>query len=327
MYKKFLISLATLCSAATLSGCNTRKADSPADVKPRAKVEIARARLGTVDQFVKTTGSFQVLRDEKVKSTISGKVERVFVLEGDEVVKGQALVTVLSQESYAAISGATEMLSRAANSDEKRQAEEALKVAEQTAAVAKIVAPFSGVVIQRLVTEGELVNQGTDLVEMIDPESEYFVANVPLAFIPSVHLGQPATISVPGMNLPGLRGTVLAINPSTDPNSQSLQVRIGFRRIPKAVAAGTFGNVAIKVGERNSVILVPKSAVYHDDELDKYFVWRVQGDSLALLTQVSIGLSDSSYFQITSGISTGDVVATVGGYGLPDSTAVSVINN
>jgi len=82
--------------------------------------------------------------------------------------------------------------------------------------------------------------------------------------------------------------------------------------------------VRIKVGERRSVVLVPKQAVYHDDELDRYFVWRIQGDSLALMTQVHVGLEDSSDFEITSGIKQGDFVATVGGYGLPDSTDVKV---
>ena len=45
-------------------GCGSGKDDSPADVKPRAKVEIALARLGNIDNTVSTTGSFQVLRDE-----------------------------------------------------------------------------------------------------------------------------------------------------------------------------------------------------------------------------------------------------------------------
>jgi multidrug efflux pump subunit AcrA (membrane-fusion protein) len=92
------------------------------------------------------------------------------------------------------------------------------------------------------------------------------------------------------------------------------------------VTSGTFANVQIKVGRHNSVVLVPKPAIFHDDELNQYFVWRIQGDSLALLTQVTIGLSDSSSVEVTSGLKSGDIVATVGGYGLPDSTHVTVSN-
>ncbi|HQT92226.1 MAG TPA: efflux RND transporter periplasmic adaptor subunit, partial [Candidatus Kryptobacter bacterium] len=184
--------------------------------------------------------------------------------------------------------------------------------------------PFSGAIIHRFVTEGELVTQGTDLVEMVDLRSEYFVANVPINYVSSIRPGQSVVVTIPGMNITPVHGSVEAINPATDPNSQSIQVRISLRSIPALVTAGTFGNVQIKVGEARSVVLVPKEAVYHNDELNQYFVWRIQGDSIALLTQVNVGLSDSSRFEITSGIRPGDVVATVGGYGLPDSTDVKV---
>lgn len=241
--------------------------------------------------------------------------------------KGEVVVTVVSQESYAAIAGAAQLLNQATTEDEKKQAEEALHLAETTAAFAKISAPFSGAVIHRFVTEGELVSQGSDLVEIIDPSTEYFVANVPIDYVSSVKTGQPALVTIPGMLMPPLRGTVRAINPATDPNSQSIQVRINLYTIPSKVAAGTFGNVQIKISDHKSVVLVPKQAVYHDDELDRDFVWRIQGDSIALMTQVNVGLSDSSRFEITSGLKSGDIVATVGGYGLPDSTDVTVTKN
>ncbi len=307
------------------SGCTTKNEGSDTDVKPRAVVRVASAYLGDIHELVKTTGSFEVLRDEKIKSTIAGKVEKVFVLEGDAVQKGQVVVTAVSQESYAAIAGATQLLNQAASEAEKKQAEEALHLAETTAVIAKISAPFSGAIVHRFVTEGELVSQGTDLVEIIDPSTEYIVANIPVNYVATIRIGQAALVAIPGMNVPPLRGIVQALNPVTDPNSQSIQVRISLHLIPSKIAAGTFADVQIKIGEHRSVVLVSKQAVYHDDELDKYFVWRIQGDSLALMTQVNVGLSDSSRAELTSGIKSGDVVAIDGAYGLPDSTDVTVV--
>lgn len=327
MIKKIPIFLLSLLFAWIISGCGPKKDGSEADIKPRATVEVAQATLGNIPNMVNATGSFEVLRDEMVKSTVPGEVQKVYVLEGDAVHKGQLLVRVLSQESYAAITGAQEMLAQATTPFEKGQAEHALELAQGTAAIASITAPFSGAVVHRFVTEGELVSQGTNLIEMVDLKSEYFVANVPINYVASIQPGQLAVVTIPGMDVPPVYGTVQAINPATDPNTQSIQVRIELRSIPPLVAAGTFGNVQIKIGEARSVVLVPKPAVYHNDELNQYFVWRIQGDSIALLTRVNVGLSDSSDFEITSGLKPGDVVATVGGYGLPDSTAVSVVNN
>jgi membrane fusion protein, multidrug efflux system len=315
--------LPLLCTV-FLSGCSSKKGDSESDVKPRASVEVAPAVLGSINDVVSSTGSFQVLRDERVKSTITGKIEKVLVLEGDAVKKGQVLATILSQESNAAITGAEQLLNQAITESDRQQAERALRLAESTAARAKITASFSGAIIHRFVTEGELVTQGTDLVELVDPETKYFLANIPLNDVSSLRTGQPTFVSIPAMDIPRLRGTVQAINPTTDPNSQSVQVRINLSAIPALVTAGTFGNVQIKIGQHNSVVLVPKPAVFHDDELDQYCVWRIQGDSLALITRVTVGLADSSHFEILSGLKAGDIVATVGGYGLPDSTDVTV---
>ena len=324
MTNRTFSSLSPLLCLAIFFGCSSKSGESDADVKPRATVEVAPAILGSVNDVVSSTGSFQVLRDEHIRSTINGKIEKVLVLEGDSVKKGQVLVTIVSQESNAAIVGAEQLLNQAASETDRDRAERALRLAEGTAAIAKITAPFSGAIIHRFVTEGELVSQGGDLVEIVDPDTKYFLANIPLNYVSEVRKGLPAAVTIPAMEIPALRGSVQAVNPATDPNSQSVQVRISLNSIPALVTSGTFANVQIKVGQHKSVVLVPKPAVFHDDELNQYFVWRIQGDSLALVTRVTIGLADSSSFEVTSGLKPGDIVATVGGYGLPDSTQVTV---
>ncbi len=322
--KTLCLFLGSLSLAALLTGCGSNTDDSSTDLKPRASVEVSSAVLGSIDDVVTSSGSFQVLRDERVKSTIAGKIEKVFVLEGDAVHKGQMLATVLSQESNAAIAGAEQLLSNATTESERNRAEAALRLVQSTAAIANIAAPFDGAIVRRFVTEGELITQGSDLVEIVDPKTEYFITNIPLTSVTSIKTGQQATVSIPAMNVPPLRGIVQAINPTTDPNSQSVQVRISLSAIPALVTAGTFGNVQIKIAQHNSVLLVPRPAIYHDDELNRYVVWRIEGDSLALITRVSVGLADSSRFEILSGLRPGDIVATVGGYGLPDSTQVII---
>ncbi len=320
------VSILLVCPLFTglLLGCGSKGDDTSAEATPHATVSVATSRLGELDNTLTATGSFEVLRDEKIKSTIGGRVEKVFVLEGDRVRKGQVVATIISRESFAAIEGARQLLSKGNSAADTQQAHDALRLAESTAAVARIVAPFSGAVISRFVGEGELVNEGTDVVELVDPNSEYFVANVLIDDIASVHPGQPVRISVPGVAASVLRGKVQAITPATNPNSQSLEVRIGLEAVSPRITTGTFGYAEIRIGKVTSVVLVPRQAIYHDDELDRYYVWRIQGDSMALLTQIGVGLSDSTSVEVTFGLKPGDVVATVGGYGLPDSTRVTV---
>ncbi len=320
-----LSSLFALLGLMFLSGCGPKSDEDEKEIKPRAPVQVASVRLGEIKDVVRATGSFQVLRDERIKSTANGKVERVSVLEGDAVTKGQVLVTILSQESNAALLGAERLLEKASTREDTLRAEQALQFARSSIAVANMKAPFAGSVVRRFVTEGEFINQGADLVEIIDPGTEYFMADVPLKQIPSLRKGQLATITIPGMSVDPLRGTVAAVNPAADPNSQSVQVRITLKAIPPTVTPGTFGMAAITIGRHTSVLLIPELAVYHDDELNRDVVWRIQGDSLALVTEVVTGIRDSARVEVISGLRAGDAVATVGGYGLPDSTDVTVV--
>jgi multidrug efflux pump subunit AcrA (membrane-fusion protein) len=206
-----------------LFSCSSKNDDGEAEIKPRATVEVAPAVLGSIDNVVSSTGSFQVLRDERIRSTINGKVERVLVLEGDAVKKAQVLVTILSQESNAAIAGAEQLLNQATTEADRNQAERALRLADSTAARANITAPFSCAIIHRFVTEGELVAQGSDLVELVDPNTKYFLANIPLTDVSEIRKGLPAVVTIPAMDIPPLRGSVEAVNPATDP-SRSTQL-------------------------------------------------------------------------------------------------------
>ena len=317
-------SIAIAAISTLLVGCRSDNDENETVTKPRAAVSVTTVTPGSIDATMSSTGSFEVLRDEHIKSTITGKILHVFVLEGDAVQKGQRLVTILSQESNAAIDGATQLLAQAGTDSSRNQAERALRLAEHAAAVGVINAPFSGAITHRYVTEGELVGQGTDLVEIVDPRSKYFVANIPLSDISSVKTGQPVVVTLSTLEADPMRGIVQAINPSTDPNSQSIQVRVSLTSIPAIVTRGVFGHVRITVDRHKGVVVIPQAAIYHDDELGRYQVWRIQGDTLALITPVTVGIMDSSRAEILSGLSAGDAVATTGGYGLPDSTAVTV---
>ncbi|MFZ1081364.1 MAG: efflux RND transporter periplasmic adaptor subunit [Candidatus Kryptoniota bacterium] len=315
----FFILVLSLFAAACSNGDK-----GEADVKPRAPVKVAAVTVGDMTQVINVPGSAQALRDEKIRAVISGKVVDLKVLEGDYVRKGQALLTIISKESDAAIAGAREMVALATTDAQKNEAEKALELAQQSASKSVVAAPFDGTISNRVVTDGEYVTEDADLLEIVDNSSVYFMANLPIQNSQSVHRGQKVIVKFPTTNFPQMSGIVAAINPDVDPSSQRVDVRITFNSVPQLLKPGIFGIAAINIGERMSVLLVPKSAVYHDDELNKYFVVRAQGDTLALLTPVNIGLSDSTHVEIISGLSIQDIVVTSGGYGLPDSTGIEV---
>ncbi len=65
--------LLLLVLSISILSCSKESSDD-ADVKPRAIVKVAFAYLGNIDNVVNANGSFEVIRDEKIKSSIAGKV-------------------------------------------------------------------------------------------------------------------------------------------------------------------------------------------------------------------------------------------------------------
>jgi multidrug efflux system membrane fusion protein len=313
----------TLTLLASLVSCS-RNTEQDVQQKPRVTVQVATARIGTIENYLTVPGSTEALRIEKIRAPITGKIAGLHLLEGDCVQKGEVLLTLVPMESHGAILGARQLLERARSESQRKEAQSALQLAEETAPKVVVVAPFSGAIATRFVNDGEYVNAGSDLIEVMDTKSIYFVADVPLRFVSNIRPGLLAMITFPAEQIAVPVGRVTATNPQVNSSSQNVKVRIAFERAPDALKVGMFGTASIKIGEHHGALLVPQIAVYHNDELNNYSVLRIQGDTLALLTQVQVGLMDSTSTEIIRGLSPGDKVVTVGNYGLPDSTLVTV---
>ncbi len=293
--------------------------------KPRVTVQAAAAKKGNIGKYLTVPGTTLAIRVEKSRSPLTGKIVQLRVLEGDPVQKGDTLLSILSRESEAALLGARQMLVRATTEAQRQEAQEALHMAENSSSSFTLTAPFRGAVASRTVNEGEYVSEGADLLEIVDLGSIYFSADVPVPYASQIRKGMPVQVRFSSMPGAPVEGVIAAIGPQADVSSQSIKARISLAKIPSALKVGTVGTAAIRVEEREGVLLVPRSAVYHNDELNTYLVAQVEGDSLALRKEIQVGLMDSTQVEVRDGLKEGNKVVTVGGYELPDSTLVKLL--
>ena len=70
-----------------------------------------------------------------------------------------------------------------------------------------VVAPLSGVVVNRGVTVGTSVDPSTTLLTIADLSRVWVLAEVPEASIPAVRVGRSRATRLPGVRPPALRGT------------------------------------------------------------------------------------------------------------------------
>jgi membrane fusion protein (multidrug efflux system) len=216
----------------------------------------------------------------------------------------------------------------AATPKERAEAARAMQLALASQNNLEVHAGTDGMVSTRSVTEGELVAENAELMTVVDLATLAFYADVALQDIPHIRVDLPAAVTFQA--LPGMRfGAVVdAVNPRSDPVSQTVRVRLRFTgekgERGRYLRADMNGMAAIVTGRHDGVLIVPKQAVLRNDETGACTVVLATPDSLAHIVPVDVGARTDSTAEVSGpGLVPGARVVVVGNYALADSTRIA----
>lgn len=127
--------------------------------------------------------------------------------------------------------------------EEKRVNHEVAKVQLELAGrlldMRKVVAPFDGVVSERLRERGEAVDEFTPVITLVNLNELYLEVFLPAARLRQVEVGMPVKVSV--VDLPGqeFAGAVAEVSPGVNPASGEFKVRVRVPNPRGELVAGT----------------------------------------------------------------------------------------
>ena len=259
-----------------------------------------------------------------IEAKISGRIEKMLVVPGQEVKAGELLVQLDAREAKARLDQAIAVRQQAENDLKRYEVLRAKQVvtpadfdavqskaqiavaaaaeAETNLAYATITAPFDGVITRKLADVGDLAVPGKALLEIEDPRVLQFEAAVPEAVIDHVKLGARFSVHIVSSEI---EGTVSEISPSADVTSRTFLVKLD---LPNATGlrTGQFGRVSIPVSETN-VLRAPAAAVVQRGQMEFVFV---VADNRAQLRIVKTGRRFGNEVELLSGVSAGEQVVT-----------------
>jgi RND family efflux transporter MFP subunit len=182
-----------------------------------------------------------------------------------------------------------------------KQADAALRSATVGLSYTKVVAPFDGRIVQRLVDPGAMASPGVPLLA-IEGGSYRLEAVVPESLISTVRMGDTSPIELDA--LPGkiLQGRVVEIVPQGDAVSHSFIVKFALEA-GSAVKSGMFGRARIRSGTVQRM-LIPASSTWEREGL--HYVYAVNDQGIARLRIVTLGESIGGQVEVLSGLGTGD---------------------
>lgn len=170
---------------------------------------------------------------------------------------------------------------------------------------ATITAPFNGVVVERLVDTGDMVNPGMPLLT-IEKAPYYLEVSVDERKQSQIKIGNTLAVTIDALqsNKP-LQGKVTEITPKVDPASRTIQVKI---QIPQQqtgkLKSGMFGYAVFPEGNEKG-IFIPKQAIYYWSQLTAVFV--VDEKGIAHLRYIQLGEEQpNGHVEVLSGLNSGE---------------------
>ena len=217
-------------------------------------------------------------RISHVHTRVAGWIEHLDVNTTGEVVRaGQPLAHIFSQEL---LSSQTEYLSARRNTSASgissaviasgrtrlgvlgmSAAEiDAIEQTGEPKRLVTVVAPLSGVVVNRGVTVGTSVDPSTTLLTIADLSRVWVLAEVPEASIPGVRVGTVAQLDFPASGRPPFAARVDFVYPTLTERTRTLRVRLSAPNRGGALRPGLYGTAVFESAGQN-VITVPRDAV------------------------------------------------------------------
>ncbi|HYX45778.1 MAG TPA: efflux RND transporter periplasmic adaptor subunit [Sphingomicrobium sp.] len=174
-----------------------------------------------------------------------------------------------------------------------------------------IRAPVSGIVVDKQITPGQLLQAGSSAAFTVANLSQVWVlAQIASSDLANVGFHDAATID-PGNGTGPFHGTVQNISAAVDPNTRAVVARIVAPNPGDLLKKQMYVHVSIDSGRVSTGLLVPVSAVLRDDE-NLPFVYVALGDGSFVRRHVTLGYRDSQNYDVTSGLASGDRVVSNG---------------
>ncbi|GAF90680.1 unnamed protein product, partial [marine sediment metagenome] len=182
--------------------------------------------------------------------------------------------------------------------------------------------PFDGVVGQRLVSEGDFVQIGMPLVELVSLDPIQLVFRLAEVDSGRVAVGQKVNVSVAPHPDEVFEATVDVVYPTIDPASRTLRVKAALANPAGRLRPGLFARADLGVRVRSGVSVLPEESVLQRS--DGAVVFRVVGGERVERRVVKVGEFRDGMVEIRSGLDVGDVVVTRGQSELVDGAVVRV---
>ncbi len=171
--------------------------------------------------------------------------------------------------------------------------------------------PISGVIVQKLVSPGQVIQAGqTACFEISDVSAVWVQGHIFDRDLPSVKSGDPVDETNPSFNR-RFHGSVSYIGTFVDPDTRTTPVRIVTQNPGGLLKKDMFVDAIVHTGARNHTLVLPVASVLRDDK-NEPIVYVQQEPGRFAQRSITLGDQQDGLVAVTGGVREGENVVADG---------------
>jgi cobalt-zinc-cadmium efflux system membrane fusion protein len=179
--------------------------------------------------------------------------------------------------------------------------------------VTPVVSTLNGVVVERKLAQGQVVQPADSLFVVADLSRLWAVAQVPEQQVSQVKAGQSVSIEVPALANEKLVGKLIFVGQTIDPETRTVLVRTELDNRDGRLKPAMLASMLIEAKPVNRLV-VPAGAVVRENDEDHVFV--AEGEGAFRLAKVKLGPEHAGVRVVLSGLKGGEKLVVDGAFHL-----------
>ncbi|MDC1099237.1 efflux RND transporter periplasmic adaptor subunit [Candidatus Pelagibacter ubique] len=172
-----------------------------------------------------------------------------------------------------------------------------------------LIASFDGVVTKRDFSNDIKVSESSLLIQLEDTSIIYVDVNIPELYASFIKENLNVDVKFSGNSEKIYSGVVDSTAGRIDVDTRSLAIRIKLENDNFEILPGSLLEIIVKYNERNSMSIPDTSLIM---EGNKTYVYKVADDNVTNKAEIVIGIRDSGFIEVVSGLANGDNIVAEG---------------
>ena len=172
-----------------------------------------------------------------------------------------------------------------------------------------IIAPFSGVLGVRGITEDVLGSENSIIVTLDDSSEIYVDLKIPENFATVIKKDLSVIAKFSGIKNKIYKGKIDGVASRINAETRSILTRVKIDNPDNELIPGSLLEITLSTNKRDSLSIPDTSIIL---EGNKAYVYKVSKDNIANRSEIQIGLRNDGKVEVTSGLNEGDIIVAEG---------------